>query len=367
MSIQFLAAYYHPFLEGFIKRNPEIETLSYKQCLELLLGEYFADTGATYAHFLQRGDDADIIICNFELLQKKWAKENNCTFSEKNWQHEIAAAQVKKYNPDVFFIESIFSMYGNFILDVKPFVKKKIAAWISTPFSENLNLKGIDIFFSSTPDFVTYFKQKGADAEYLLPAFDERVLDKLKIPKKKYNFSFVGGWSDVHVKRKEALLELAKKTPIKIWGYGYKNEVPLISKQYLKEIFFNDMRPVLRAYQCEAWGIQMYQVLADSLVTFNIHESLLNGNVGNMRMFEATGVGTLLLNDEGNNLSVLFEKGKEIETYKNINEAIEKVKYYRKNPEKAIEMGRNAQARTLKDYNYKIFTQKLASALFRKL
>ncbi|MBK7817269.1 MAG: glycosyltransferase family 1 protein [Sphingobacteriaceae bacterium] len=109
----------------------------------------------------------------------------------------------------------------------------------------------------------------------------------------------------------------------------------------------------------EAWGLDMYDIIQRSTCTFNIHESLLKGYVGNMRMFEATGVGTMVLNDEGTNLSELFVPGKEIETYKTIEEAIEKANYYMRNPEKAIEIGKNAQSRTVKDHNYDVYVKKM--------
>ncbi len=130
---------------------------------------------------------------------------------------------------------------------------------------------------------------------------------------------------------------------------------------------FEENRIILKRYNGEAWGLNMYNILKRSLITFNIHEGLLNGNVGNMRMFEATGVGTMILNDEGKNLSSLFEVGKEIEVYHSIPEAIEKVTYYTTHPEKAIEIGKNAQLRTLKDYNYENYSKMLLNFIHKNL
>jgi len=117
----------------------------------------------------------------------------------------------------------------------------------------------------------------------------------------------------------------------------------------------------VKRYNGEVWGLKMFDILQRSLITFNIHESLLKGNVGNMRMFEATGVGTLILNDFGHNLNSLFEIGKEIESYRSIPEAIEKCNYYIANPKKALKMGEMAQIRALKDYNYDSYVVNLLS------
>jgi len=74
---------------------------------------------------------------------------------------------------------------------------------------------------------------------------------------------------------------------------------------------------------------------------------------------EASGVGTMILNDNGTNLSEIFVPGKEIEVYSSMEEALEKITYYNAHPEKAIEIGRNAQKRTIEDYTYEKFVVQL--------
>jgi spore maturation protein CgeB len=84
-------------------------------------------------------------------------------------------------------------------------------------------------------------------------------------------------------------------------------------------------------------------------------------------MFEATGVGTMIMNDNGSNLAEIFIPGKEIEVYNSIEEAIEKTNYYLQNPGKAIEIGENAQRRTIKEYNYDVFVSQLTHYLKQNL
>ena len=363
MKIQFLTQYYQPFLDQFYLSFPNFNTLSYQAMLDLLLSQYFADTGAANHFAIKSGHESFIIIANCELLQKKWASENDVVFNESNWEKEIAFAQIKAFKPNVFYIESIFSYYGTFIKEAKQYCDL-IAAWISTPFSEKLALNDIDVIFSSTQDFVKLFKKQGIESHYLLPAFDSRVLEKINNPQpKSIPISFVGGWSDVHINRKQLLSYFAKNTPLKIWGYGYKKYYSRKTLAFYKNYFFPDNPEINKAFVKEVWGLEMFDILQKSLITLNIHESLLNGDVGNMRMFEASGVGTMLLNDYGNNLSQLFEVEKEIVTYKSFPEALEKFNYYTKYSNKALEIGLNAQKRTLKDYNYEIYIDNLINHL----
>lgn len=363
MKIQFLTQYYPPFLDNFLNRFPEFPALSYQEMLDLILSQYFADTGAAYHYAIEHGNESSIIIANFEILQKQWAIENNFKFDESNWRKEIAFAQVKAFEPTVFYIESIFDFYGAFIKEVRPFCKL-IAAWISTPFTSDLPLNDIGVIFTSTQDFVQQFSQMGITSHYLLPAFDCRVLNELKNSNNKsIPLSFVGGWSDVHVNRKLMLSFFAQRTPIKIWGYGYKKSFSRRSLAFYKDYFFPENPEVKKAYVKEVWGLEMFDVLQRSLISLNIHESLLKGDVGNMRMFEASGVGTMLLNDHGNNVSQLFELDKEIVTYRNFEEGLEKYQYLADHPQLAVEIGLNAQKRTVKDYNYDVYIQKLMAHL----
>ena len=97
-------------------------------------------------------------------------------------------------------------------------------------------------------------------------------------------------------------------------------------------------------------GIEMYTLLHQSKIIFNKHADLANGCVGNMRMFEATGTGTCLLTDTGQNMSDLFEPDKEVVTYSSIDEAVEKANYLLDHPDKAEQIAKAGQARTLRDH-----------------
>jgi hypothetical protein len=348
MKIHLITTYYQPFIQNFLKRNGDLSQMTYSEMLQMVLNEFFADTGSSYYWFKQKKCEAFISIGNFEVLQKKWAQENNVSFSE-NWKFEILAAQIKQFKADVLYNDNIFEFDGDFLSEFKPEIKKMVA-WISCPFNEaTLNIKNIDLVLSSTKNYVNSFNKAGVKADYMLPAFDSRVLKSLT-NKKDIDFSFVGGISEDHINRFEALNVLSKKTDLKIWGYGLKEKVVGFKNLIFgeKDIYKN-IRPI---HMGEAWGLEMFKVLNRSKITFNIHEALLKGDVGNMRMFEATGCGTLLLNDNGNNLKEIFEPGKEIEVYNNINEALEKVNYYLKHPEKANEIVLNGQKKTIEKYNY---------------
>lgn len=360
----FLAAYYYPpFIASFLKKHPNLHQLSYRGMMSCLKEEYFADTHSAEHWLLKANYSAHMSVINVEVIQKQWAKEQGLVYREENWMEEILIAQVENIRPDVFYTECIHVHTKEFLQEVKKNVKQ-LSAWVSFPFSTLPTASLFDLILTSTKDYTVKFKSMGIASEYMLPAFDSRIVEKIGELKKTIDFSFVGGISDLHKNRWEALNQLCEKTNIKIWGYGLPHKDP----NPINRLFKKDAYEIIRGHhQGEVWGLEMYKVLGSSYITFNIHEALLKGDVGNMRMFEASGMGTMLLNDHGNNVNELFAPDKEIVTYRSIPEALEKYNYYLQNKEKAIEIGKNAKKRTMEQYNYSNYVQTFTEHLKKYL
>ncbi len=75
-------------------------------------------------------------------------------------------------------------------------------------------------------------------------------------------------------------------------------------------------------------------------------------SASNMRLFEATGVGSCLVTDWKANLNRLFEPDREIVTYESADECAEKVKWLLAHPEERRTIALAGQRRTLKDHSY---------------
>ncbi len=71
-----------------------------------------------------------------------------------------------------------------------------------------------------------------------------------------------------------------------------------------------------------------------SFITINRHIDVAENYANNMRLFEATGCGALLITDYKDNLNELFEIGEEIVAYRSPEEAAALIKYYLSNPKK---------------------------------
>jgi spore maturation protein CgeB len=111
----------------------------------------------------------------------------------------------------------------------------------------------------------------------------------------------------------------------------------------------------------------MYSQLQRSKIALNIHIDMAEQYAANMRLYEATGVGTMLLTDWKTNLHELFELGKEVVAYRSTGECVEMVKYYLAHDAEREAIARAGQQRTLSEHSYYHRMQELTEILSRYL
>jgi spore maturation protein CgeB len=357
MKIQFLIKYYDGFIDSL---NQNIDSkLSYNEFYNIVIEESINLLTPFVKYFKVLGHETHLIIPNFEILQKKWCLENGIEFSDK-WMIDVAEEQIKAFKPDILFLNSNFEYFGSFLENINPYVNKT-CAWISCPFDKNLDLKNINHVFTLFKPHYDFFKNKNISTTLTHAAFDDEILKDIKgYPK--YDFTFIGGIGKYHKQREKDLKKLIQHTPIKIWGYGYRSKNPI--KDIIKQI--KNGFVYSKVYQGEAWGKDMLQILAQSKITFNSHGDIAQGHAVNMRIFEATGVGTLLLTEYSKGINDFFEPDKEVICYKDIEDAIQKVKYYLKHEDERIKISKAGQKRTIENFTYKKLAIKYI-AIFNEL
>ena len=110
----------------------------------------------------------------------------------------------------------------------------------------------------------------------------------------------------------------------------------------------------------------MYQVLHSSKVTLN-HHGDIPPYANNLRFFEATGVGTLLITDWKVNLHGMFEPGKEVVAYRDADECVELARYYLEHEDEREAIARAGQERTLREHTWYHRMQELVEIVRRYL
>jgi spore maturation protein CgeB len=96
----------------------------------------------------------------------------------------------------------------------------------------------------------------------------------------------------------------------------------------------------------------MYAVLGRSRLSLNTHGIISGQDANNLRLFEATGMGALLVTDHRRNLGELFDVGTEVVTYESAREAASVVGYYLDRPAEAARIAAAGRARTLRDHTW---------------
>ena len=97
----------------------------------------------------------------------------------------------------------------------------------------------------------------------------------------------------------------------------------------------------------------MYQVLRRSRITLNSHIDLAGREAGNMRLFEATGVGAFLLTDFKDNLETLFAPDREVAVWRSVDECLEVIDHHLCDGTSRAEIAQAGQARTMAQHTYR--------------
>lgn len=335
-SCLFINTYYHAFLNNIYSNKDDLASRDYASQLKILQQTLFGDSDFYSKNIIKAGWEGDDVIVNCDTLQKKWTREKGYTAEGMN----IAFEQIKEKYPDVVYIQDMHLISREFISAIRPFARL-IVGQIASPAGDGIPFDLYDIVVSSFPHFVKLFRKYGITSYYQPLAFDPEITQK--VPNVPYELrpvecSFVGGISTHHGKAYSLLELLAKMTPIQFWGYGAQS-LPADSA-------------VLPKHRGEAWGVEMFYLMASSKIAINRHIDAAENNANNMRLFEATGCGALLITDYKDNLHELFEIGKEVVVYRSFEECAALVNYYLNNPAEAAAIAKAGQLRTLRDHTY---------------
>ena len=349
-KILFLNTYYAGFLKDHYQRHPGLAEQPYWQQKRSLQEQCFGDSDFYSAGMCVAGWDADDLIVNAEPLQAAWAAEQGLSQQDMG---SILLAQIEQFAPDVIYLQDLSLATTELLARIRLHVRL-IVGQIASPLPPHTDLAGIDLLFSSFPHFVDQFRSQGKAAWYQPLAFEPRVLQRLSATKQRsLEVTFVGGLSPHHGKGLEQLTAIAAQEPFDVWGYGAQNLPP--------------GSPLSPHHHGEAWGLEMFSVLRQSVITLNRHIDVASDYANNMRLFEATGCGALLITDYRSNLHRLFEIGREVVAYRSPEEAADLISYYRAHPEEAAEIAAAGQQRTLRDHTYTARMTQTAEILERQL
>jgi len=354
-----LTADYSAFIAWFYAQHAGLELKPYAEQMQMRSETLYNESFFYSDNLKKLGHEAYDIYVNNEYMQKTWAREHGFRFREDGrwefrlrrgivpwvsringrWLYDILAAQIRHYKPDVLFNQALDTIDCGFLREIKPHVGVLIGQHAATQLPNDVDFSSYDLVISSFPPTVESFREKGIPAELHRIGFGQECLSCMDGGERPFDITFIGSLVFPLYASRVALLEaLCSRFPqLKVWGPAPDHLEPT--------------SPIRNCYQGEAWGREMYRVFARSKITLNHHGDILP-YANNCRLYEATGMGALLMTDWKENLHEMFEPGKHVVAYRSPDECVELMQYYLGHQNEREAIARAGQEHTLRKHTY---------------
>jgi spore maturation protein CgeB len=370
---------YQEFLSRLYNGTPTVRKLPCDQQM-IIRNDSLQGMCDFYSSNLQQlGQEAYNVWVNNEVLQRRWARENGFRsgsswrwnlrlrrgfvpwidrIQDKSWMYRILAEQIRRYKPDVLVNMLTGFIAPEFLRDLTP-RPRLVMGWGNPGVKEckhnSADLREVyDLILAPSEGMVDYFRGEGLKAELLRHAFEPRILSMLgPSTERTIPVSFIGLLRGGYSERRKWLETLCANTNGSVFVWA--SSLDLMGPD----------SPIRKRLQGEAWGRDTYRILSMSKISLNNHHQIAGQSADNVRMYQVTGVGTLLLTDWKDNLHRIFETDREIVTYRTAEECIDLIRYYLEHDAEREAIARAGQQRTLREHTYWHRAQEL-TAIARK-
>jgi len=271
----------------------------------------------------------------------------------------IVAEQIRHFKPDVILSGNLYTFDSAFLHSVAGHYR--IAVGQHAARLPESDFSKYDSIISSLPNQVEFFSHHNVPSYLVKLAFDSRLLSKVDPSRKIYGVVFPGSVSADHKLRAEALLALGREVPVDIFGsvpdyetlLGASRSTSRLTRgfQRIKQGFAGSVATKITRHPA-LWGLDMYQMMGESRIVFNRHIDAAGAYANNLRLYEATGCGALLLTDWKTNMDEIFSPGSECVTYHDTAECLRMAKFYLQNDEKREQIAQAGRRRVIAEHTY---------------
>ena len=378
MRILILNADYPRFLAWFYGRQPDLQHGTYAAQMTARNNSLFGVADFYSRNLVALGHTAAEIHVNNGWLQSAWAREQGLgvTLVEPSpgdrtipgWLQRavtpfkpmlrplarkvglspkldsaaetILLAQIEAFKPDLILNQDAFHVDTALMRRIKGIGKPVLLGQVGIAPSRGQDWTIYDLMLSQLSATVEFFRRAGVRAEVNHLAFEPAVLDALPAkPAQDIDISFVGTVSPDHTQRIALLEAVAARYQLALFG-NPPRALPASSSLH-------------RCFRGEVWGADMYQALRRAKITLNSHIDMAGREAGNMRLFEATGVGAFLLTDFKDNLYNLFAPEREVVAWRSVDECLAAVDRYLANDDVRSTIAKAGQTRTMAQHTYR--------------
>lgn len=349
--------FYPAYLQDFYLRRRNLLQAPFDEQIKNLIADGFSGAHVFAPAMRAHGYEPHFAVNNCAPAQLAWARE--CGMRTVSNAADVVIHQINTIQPDVLYIADPTALDPRLIRHCswKP---RLTIVWRAAPIPEGADWSDVDVHVSSHKGCREQALRLGARAtEFFRPGFPEFVADAVADEDKVWDVVFVGQVGQQHRKRTEYLQALCRTQEVVdgTWKVGLfiPNEP-------------RSLPPELAAYaRPSQWGMDMYRTLRRGRICLNVHIDMAGSESQNMRVFECTGVGSLLLTDHGDNIAEIFEPGEEIDSFRDKEEMTQKIGYYLENSEKRDTTALSGQKRCLREHSLAARSRELDSIIRKHL
>lgn len=335
---------YGEYVQDFYARHPGVTTRPYAEQSALLREDGFGIVHMFARYLGPLGFETEIVFTECEPTQKQWLTEHGGRLIQpENWRHEIAAMQVNASKPDILYVtEPVY--YDRRFLDLLTHRPRLVVGWKAAAIPPGTDWRGFDLMLSNFKLTFEVAPKLGVKrVEFITPGFPETLAEEIPDEPKQWDVSFFGSISSEHRQRTDYLNALARAQLVR------ENDFSL---GYFLRTAEPEIVPVGVAMHNRGtcWGGEMHRRLKSSRIALNIGIDYARGETGNMRMLEATGLGTFLLTEYQDNIRNYFEPGIECETFASQGELEEKIRHYLRDEAAREAIAKRGRLRCQRDF-----------------
>lgn len=380
---------YPEYLKYLYNRKPNLFGSSYKTQRLAFDQDGFFWEGYWAKEFSKIGYEVQEVILNCEALQRAWCIENLGPARASGLSlEEITLEQARAFQPEIVWLHHWDVEFLRRLREQVPSIRL-VVGWVGSSVPKLPFFAEVDLLLSCAPESVQKLQQERKGVAHINHWFVPEVTRKLATREKRYDFTFIGSLErggQMHLSREDLFLQLMPEVDLAIFSSSYNVPLGCIArsgfkianytvKTILEKLGFSQKalrkiplvgraciyreKPRLPVnYKLKSsvrpgvFGLQMLQVLRDSRITFNVHATSSPWHASNLRLFEATGVGTCLLTDHKEHLKQLFEPDEEVVVYRNASECREKVKWLLAHPHARETIGKSGHERVMRDHTF---------------
>lgn len=318
----------------------------------------------------------------WEFAQRAWARERGLRPKAETWMSDLLTAQIEAFEPDVLFINGweLGVHYVQALRQRFPSLKKVVGYDGITCHNPDL-FHGTDVVLAPLKETAEFYQKHGLVGHFFKRGFEANILESLEKRPATIPASFVGSvcfGGRAHNERLRLLDYVSRRSPLQLFlAIQPARQIPRIVASNVAHRRIPSWRSLIsditaywhlaRDHRPAVFGKEMYQTMADSAVSLNCHIDAAGASAGNIRLFEATGVGSCLLTDWKSNLHEFFEADREVVTFRSREECVDKLTFLTQNPRQREAIARSGQQRTLKEHNVQTEIVRFAETLARLL